>query len=138
MLDFTETQKYGAAAAALGGGLIILGMLLFFDAGLIAIGNIFLVCGLVAFNGFAKTGQFFAQRRRIPGTICFTLGVIIVFFKWPIIGLIVELFGFINLFGDFFPYALGFLRRLPGIGTILNLPYIRNLVDRAVGTPLPV
>ena len=35
-----------------------------------------------------------------------------------------ELFGFINLFGDFFPVVLGFLRQLPFIGPILRGPVI--------------
>jgi hypothetical protein len=112
---------------------------LFFDAGLIAIGNIFLIVGLIVFNGLSNTARFFAQKRRIPGTICFSLGVLLVFFKWPIIGMFVETFGFMNLFGDFFPYVLGFLRQIPGVSTILNLPGIRSLVDRiATGPPLPV
>ncbi|KAI9596498.1 putative GOT1-membrane protein required for ER to Golgi transport [Syncephalis fuscata] len=138
MWDFSETQKIGAAVAAFGGALIFLGVLLLFDAGLIAIGNILLIAGGVAFKGFANTGQFFAQRRRIPGAICFFVGVIIVFFKWPIVGLIVEVFGFINLFADFFPALLSMLRRLPVIGSILNLPGLRTLVDRVTGTNLPV
>jgi hypothetical protein len=40
------------------------------------------------------------------------------------IGISVELFGFINLFGDFFPVVLGFLRQLPFIGPMLRAPYI--------------
>lgn len=44
--------------------------------------------------------------------------------KWPIVGISIELFGFINLFGDFFPVVLGFLRQLPFIGTVLRGPYI--------------
>ncbi|KAI8051477.1 hypothetical protein BDF22DRAFT_73186 [Syncephalis plumigaleata] len=120
MWNVSETQKIGAAVAAFGGVLIFLGVLLFFDAGLIAI------------------GQFFAQRRRIPGAICFFIGVIIVFFKWPIIGLLVEVFGFINLFADFFPYLIGLMRRLPIIGTVLNMPGLRTLVDRFSSTTSPV
>lgn len=44
--------------------------------------------------------------------------------KWPILGIIVEVFGFINLFGDFFPVVLGFLRQLPVVGSVLRGPYI--------------
>jgi hypothetical protein len=40
------------------------------------------------------------------------------------VGISVELFGFINLFGDFFPVILGFLRQLPFIGPVLRAPYI--------------
>jgi len=67
-----------------------------------------------------------------------------VFFKWPFVGMCVETFGFLNLFGcgrlpithtvlvahvahgdrDFFPVILTFLRQLPVIGNFLSLPYI--------------
>jgi len=40
------------------------------------------------------------------------------------VGICVEVFGFINLFGDFFPVVLGFLRQFPVIGPILRGPYI--------------
>ncbi|RKP25086.1 hypothetical protein SYNPS1DRAFT_29164 [Syncephalis pseudoplumigaleata] len=139
MWDISETQKIGAAVAAFGGVLIFLGVLLFFDAGLIAIGNILLIGGGVAFHGINNTGRFFAQRRRIPGAICFFVGVAVVFLKWPIIGMLIELFGFINLFADFFPYLISILRRLPLIGTILNAPGLRTLVDRITsGATSPV
>jgi hypothetical protein len=36
----------------------------------------------------------------------------------------VELFGFINLFGDFFPVVLGFLRQLPFVGPVLRGPVV--------------
>ena len=32
-----------------------------------------------------------------------------------------------SLFSGFFPVAVNFLRRVPIIGTILDLPYIRNV-----------
>ncbi len=70
----------------------------------------------------------------------------LVFFKWPTIGVLVEMFGFLNLFGcvcphlhptiiaindlffrDFFPVILTFLRQLPFVGQFLNLPYIRHV-----------
>ena len=47
-----------------------------------------------------------------------------IFLKWPVVGICVELFGFVNLFGDFFPVVLGFLRQLPFIGPVLRGPYI--------------
>lgn len=50
-----------------------------------------------------------------------------VFAKWAIIGMIVEVFGFINLFGDFFPVILNFLRQLPFIGNVLNAPGVRGV-----------
>ncbi|KAJ3332039.1 Golgi Transport [Blyttiomyces sp. JEL0837] len=50
----------------------------------------------------------------------------------------VEIFGFVNLFGDFFPVVVNFLRRLPFIGPILSMPGISKVVDSITGAKLPV
>jgi len=39
--------------------------------------------------------------RKIKGTICFLLGIVMVLCGWTFIGMIIEVFGFINLFGYF-------------------------------------
>jgi hypothetical protein len=39
----------------------------------------------------------------------FFLGIFLVFFKWPMIGMVIEFIGFMNLFGDFFPVIISFL-----------------------------
>ena len=46
-----------------------------------------------------KTFYFFARKQKILGTLCFLGGIALVFLKWPFIGFIVEIFGFLNLFG---------------------------------------
>ncbi|KAJ1656450.1 Golgi Transport [Dispira simplex] len=113
-------------------------VLLFFDAGLIAIGNIMFLVGVTLIIGVQKAFYFFVRPGKIKGSICFFAGILLVFIKWPIIGLLVEVFGFINLFGDFFPVVINFLRRVPFIGTFFNLPGISHVVDRIAGAPLPV
>jgi hypothetical protein len=47
--------------------------------------------------------------------------------------MIVEGFGFINLFGNFFPAALQFARSLPVLGDVLSAPYISPAIDYIVG-----
>ena len=53
--------------------------------------------------------------------------------RYPIIGMAVEGFGFLNLFGSFFPVVVTFLRATPGVGTFLNMPVISTIVDRIAG-----
>ncbi len=47
--------------------------------------------------------------------------------------MLVEGFGFINLFRNFFPAALQLARSLPVLGDILNAPYISPAIDYVVG-----
>jgi len=103
---------------------------MFFDRGLLAIGNLLFLSGVTVGLGLKKTGRFFFQRRKLRGTTCFIFGIFLVIVGWAFIGLVVELFGFINLFGDFFPIVIAFLRRLPLIGNVLNLPFISALLDK--------
>jgi predicted exporter len=57
------------------------------------------LCGLVLVIGVGKTYAFFFQSHKLRGTACFLGGITLVFLHWPLIGMAVELFGFINLFG---------------------------------------
>jgi len=130
----TDAQKIGVALTTFGGLFMLLGVMLFFDGALLALGNILFVSGLTLIIGPQKTFYFFARKQKLRGTVCFIGGILLVFFKRPFIGMLIETFGFLNLFGDFFPVVITFLRQLPFIGTALSLPYIRAVVDRIAGS----
>ncbi|KAF8444702.1 Got1-domain-containing protein [Boletus edulis BED1] len=130
----SDAQKIGVALTTFGMLFMFLGIMLFFDAALLALGNMLFLSGLTLIIGPQKTFYFFARKQKLRGTIFFLGGILLVFFKYPFIGMIVETFGFLNLFGDFFPVVLTFLRQLPFIGTFLSLPYIRPVVDRLTGS----
>jgi hypothetical protein len=108
--------------------------------------QILFISGLTLIIGPQKTFYFFARKQKMRGTVCFLGGILLVFLKWPFVGMVVETFGFLNLFGydvvnlvyrftlliyttgpfsDFFPVIITFLRQLPFVGTFLSLPYIR-------------
>ncbi|KAK9685701.1 Golgi Transport [Basidiobolus ranarum] len=89
--------------------------------------QLFFLAGITLLIGLQKTLGFFAQKNKIAGTICFLGGIFLVLIKWPMVGMIIELFGFINLFGDFFPVIFSFLRKLPLIGRLFNLPILSRL-----------
>jgi len=127
-------QKIGVGLTSFGALFMMLGVMLFFDGALLALGNILFLGGLFLIIGPQKTFYFFARRNKLRGTACFLGGILLVFFKWPTIGVLVEMFGFLNLFGDFFPVIITFLRQVPFIGQFLNLPYVRPLVDRFTGS----
>lgn len=49
--------------------------------------------------GFERTFRFFFQRYKIKATALFFGGISIVLLGWPLIGMIVEVYGFFLLFG---------------------------------------
>ena len=112
-LPWTEI---GVALTTFGGLFMLLGVMLFFDGALLALGNVRLriaivwttyslvvqllfLSGLTLIIGPQKTFYFFARKQKLRGTVCFIGGILLVFFKWPFVGVIVETFGFLNLFG---------------------------------------
>lgn len=139
MLNISDGQKIGILLTGFGLFFTFFGVLLLFDRGLLAIGNLLFLTGVTLIIGGRKTFRFFFQWRKLRGTACFLGGIALVIIGWPFIGMIVEVFGFINLFGDFFPVALGFARRLPVIGHVLELPAVQWVTDRLIDSKrLPV
>jgi len=131
----TDAQKIGVALTTFGGLFLMLGVMLFFDRALLALGNLLFLSGITLIIGPQKTFYFFARKNKIRGSACFIGGILmVIILKWPILGMIVETFGFLNLFGDFFPVIITFLRQLPFIGNLLTLPYISWVVDRLAGS----
>jgi hypothetical protein len=47
--------------------------------------------------------------------------------------MILEGFGFINLFGNFLPTVLGFARQVPGLSHVLDAPIVAQTVDFLAG-----
>ena len=101
-----DYRKIGIGLSA--GGLLftVLGIFMLFDRGLLAMGNLLFLCGVVLLIGPKKTWRFFFQMRKWKGTTSFLGGIALVLYGWTIIGIMVEAWGFLNLFGDFFPTAL--------------------------------
>uniref|UniRef100_A0A672NBU2 Vesicle transport protein GOT1B-like n=1 Tax=Sinocyclocheilus grahami TaxID=75366 RepID=A0A672NBU2_SINGR len=106
---------------------LFFGMILFFDKALLAIGNILFVAGLSFVIGLERTFRFFFQRHKMKATGFFLGGVFVVLIGWPIIGVVLEVYGFFLLFRGFFPVAVGFIRRVPILGSLLNLPGISGV-----------
>lgn len=129
----TDAQKIGVGLTSFGTFFMFLGILLFFDGPLCALGNILFLGGLPLIIGPKKTFYFFARRNKLRGSFCFLGGILLVFIKYPFFGMLIEGLGFLNLFGDFFPVVLQFLRQVPIIGTVLSLPLVRQTTDRIAG-----
>ena len=135
MFEITDFQKIGIGLTGFGVFFLFLGVLFIFDKGLLALGNILFLCGLAFVIGLERTFRFFFQRHKLRGSTAFFGGILIVLFGWPLIGMIIEMYGFIVLFSGFLPVAVNFLRRIPVLGTILNLPILNKVIDRIAGDP---
>uniref|UniRef100_A0A6G4ZY49 Putative vesicle transport protein got1b n=1 Tax=Rhipicephalus microplus TaxID=6941 RepID=A0A6G4ZY49_RHIMP len=132
MFEITDFQKIGVGLAGFGVAFLFLGVLLLFDKGLLALGNILFLSGLAFVIGLERTFRFFFQRHKIRGTLAFFGGIAIVIVGFPLIGIIVETYGFILLFSGFFPVVINFLRRIPILGSLLNLPLIGPVSARTI------
>merc|ERR1719270_601476 len=108
----SENKKIGLILTGAGSIFLVLGVIFFFNTRMLILGNFLFICGMTVLIGVKNTLNFFFRMKRIKGTICFIGGMFTVLYGWPIIGVCVELFGFINLFGDFFPSFLAWLQHI--------------------------
>jgi len=133
MFQPSDSQKIGIALVAFGVSFLILGVILLFDKGLLAIGNILFLAGLAFVIGLGRTLRFFFQRHKMKGTGAFLGGIFVLLLGWPLVGMVIEVYGFIILFSGFFPFAVSFLRRAPVVGRLLTLPGINKYTERWSG-----
>ena len=47
------------------------------------------------------------------------MGILLILFRWPLIGFVVELYGLLVLFGDFLATIAGFVRNVPYVGPVV-------------------
>ena len=78
---------------------LALGVLLLFDRALLSLGNLLFLAGIVFWIGMKRAVLIFLNPEKWRGTVCFFLGITLVVFGFPIIGMLIEVFGIINLFG---------------------------------------
>ncbi|KAF2300145.1 hypothetical protein GH714_009874 [Hevea brasiliensis] len=72
------------------------------------------------------------------GTMSFGAGFFFVVIGWPILGMILEAYGFIVLFSGFWPTLAVFLQRIPILGWVFQQPFVRSFMDRYRGRRVPV
>ena len=60
--------------------------------------QILFISGLALVIGLERTFRFFFQKHKLKGSSCFLGGVLVVLIGWPLIGMIIEIYGFILLF----------------------------------------
>ncbi|XP_055914116.1 vesicle transport protein GOT1B isoform X1 [Eupeodes corollae] len=133
MIQVTDLQKIGIGLSCFGVSFLFLGVMFLFDKGLLAIGNILFLSGLGCVIGVERTFRFFFQKHKLKGSVSFFGGITVVLLGFPIIGMIIESYGFFVLFSGFFPVAVNFLGRVPILGSILSTPFINKIIQKIGG-----
>ncbi|KAF2745107.1 Got1-domain-containing protein [Sporormia fimetaria CBS 119925] len=124
----SDTQKIGVAFCSGGGFFLLGGVMMFFDRAMLAMGNILFLIGLTLIIGLQKTAAFFARRQKWKGTAAFAAGITLILLRWPFFGFLIELYGILVLFGDFFATIAGFVGNVPVVG-----PYIARALEKVSG-----
>jgi hypothetical protein len=81
--------------------------------------QILFLIGLTLIIGTTKTLAFFARKQKWKGTLAFCIGITLILMRWAFFGFVIELYGILVLFGDFFATIAGFVGGIPIVG-----PYI--------------
>lgn len=61
------------------------------------------------------------------GTGCFFTGFALVVVGWAMTGMLFETYGLLQLFRDFLPTAMPFLRKMPVIGYLFSIPAVKSV-----------
>mmetsp|Transcript_22265 Transcript_22265/g.50989 ORF Transcript_22265/g.50989 Transcript_22265/m.50989 type:complete len:141 (-) Transcript_22265:1207-1629(-) len=130
----SDNTKIGTGLLALGFSLLVLGVIFLFDSTLLAMGDIFFLVGLTLTIGPSRTMRFFTRKDRVRGIVSFFGGVMLVLVRWPIIGMICQMYGLVYLFGQFFPIAAASLRETPVIGSIFKMSVVENFIESYSGS----
>jgi hypothetical protein len=128
----SDMRKIGIGLTAFGLAFTGLGVVMLFDKGMLGMGNVLFLAGVMMIIGPQRSVRFFFQKKKASGSLFFFAGMALVLIGVPIIGMIAEAWGFVNLFGDFFPIAISFMRRLPVVGNLLNMAPVKKVRVRRV------
>lgn len=126
---FSDNTKIGSGLLFLGCVFLFLGCLFLFDSALLALGDILFLSGLVLTIGVSRTIRFFSRPERMRGIVSFFGGVLLVLLRWPIIGMVCQLYGLVYLFGQFFPIAAQSMKQMPVVGQVFSIPSVENFFN---------
>ena len=129
LYDWSDMTKIGVFLTATGVFFMTLGVLFLLDSSLLTLGNLLFIAGVVLVMGLERCKVFFFAQHRLKATIPFVLGILLVMWGWCFIGLIIQGFGGLNLFGNFFPMVVRMMEMAPFVG-----PFMRSeIIQKGLG-----
>lgn len=130
----SDNTKIGTGLLFLGCVFLFLGVIFLFDSALLALGDLLFLTGLIMTIGFSRTVRFFSRRDRLRGIVAFFFGLFLVMIRWPVIGMICQVYGLIYLFGQFFPIAAESMKDTPVIGSFFKMPAVESFFKNFSGS----
>jgi len=119
--SFRANRKLGTALSVSGISLTILGFALFFNKTLLRLGNLLLILGVPLTIGPSTTARYFLNPKKLRATGCLLGGILLVMvLGWPVMGITLEVFGLLNLFGNLFPVLMVMIRQVPFVGNLMK------------------
>lgn len=129
-----DNTKIGTGLMFLGCCFLFLGCLFLFDSAMLALGDVLFLSGLTLTIGISRTIRFFARPDRLRGVIAFFSGFLLVMLRWAVFGMILQLYGLVILFGQFFPIAAQSMKDMPVIGQFLQMPAVERFLNSFGGS----
>ncbi len=84
------------------------------------LGNLLFVAGIPLLIGPGRTIGYFLQPKKARATGCLGCGLFLVLVGHPVIGILLEIFGLMNLFGNMFPLVRMMAANLPVVGGLFG------------------
>ncbi|XP_031481731.1 vesicle transport protein GOT1-like [Nymphaea colorata] len=120
--ELDEQKRIGVGLIGFGLAFTFLGIILFLDRGLLALGNILCLSGVALILGWRSTCKLFSEKVNIKGSLSFFVGVFLILVGWPILGILLEFYGSVVLFRGFWPSIKVFLCNIPVLGWFIQYP----------------
>uniref|UniRef100_A0A7S2LJI0 Vesicle transport protein n=1 Tax=Skeletonema marinoi TaxID=267567 RepID=A0A7S2LJI0_9STRA len=115
-----SNRKLGILFLSAGAAFTILGITLFFNKTLMRLGNLLFVAGVPLMIGTGRTVGYFLQPKKARATGCLGCGIFLVLVGHPILGILLEVFGLLNLFGNMFPLLMMMAKNVPVLGGLFG------------------
>lgn len=116
----SSNRKLGIIFLSSGAAFTVLGITLFFNKTLMRLGNLLFVVGVPLMIGPGRTVGYFLQPKKARATGCLGCGIFLVLVGHPVIGILLEVFGLLNLFGNMFPLVMMMAKNMPVVGGLFK------------------
>ncbi|CRG98987.1 CGI-141 protein homolog, putative [Plasmodium relictum] len=126
MLD--QNKTLGLLLFLLGIVFGFIGITFFFDKFFLCISNLLFLLGLYFLVGIRKILRFFMNKKKIAGSACFVIGLLLIVLSRTFIGFLFQAYGIYKLFFSFLPNIVNFIKYSP-FSFLLELPGIKQMAN---------